>query len=256
MVVDPGDNPLDETTPHVLRSQANHDAAILTELAHAVSSLASGEDKKNGKAGSGNNGIPVEKILAVAKDLAACQRVAIVYGKGITTQADAATLAAMQALSQALGKANGTPAALISVKGKANSLAAAQLDLDQPFDLQGRQAAYLVLGDDELSKRQMRTLESTPLVIVQAAYHSAITENADIVFPVTTWAEQAGHYLNLEGRLQKAQRILEAPEQATSNLEVLQSLAERLGLTLSSDWRKRLVDKPSVVSLDLDLVEI
>ncbi len=255
VVIDPRENPLDETTPHVLRSQSNHDSAILKELSQAVTQLSSTVEGEPTLAGYGQNGISAEKILAAAKDLAACNKVAIIFGKGITTQNDPEVLAAMHNLALALGKANGQAATMISVKGKANSLAADQFKLDQPFNTEGCQAAYIVLGDDILSKRQMRNLQGVPLIITQAAYHSRLTEIADVVFPVTSWAEQDGHYLNLEGRLQAAHRVLEAPPQVRSNRQVLRALAERLDFSLNEDWQARLMQSPPVVELDLRIVE-
>lgn len=255
VVIDPKENPLDETTPHVLRSQTNQDAATLRELAQAVTSLSQAKTQTNHQGITGHNGIPTEKILAAARALAGCKKVAIVFGKGITTQNDPDILAAMRELSQALGANSGTPAAMISVKGKANSLGADQLKLDQPFHLDGRKAAYIVLGDDSLSKRQLRALQGVPLLIVQAAYQSKLTEIADVVFPVSTWSETAGHYLNLEGRLQQTQQILELPANVHTNGEVLQTLAARLGIRIQANWRERLLQSPAVVSLDLDKIE-
>lgn len=255
VVIDPQENPLDDLTPHALRSQPNNDATTLRLLTQAVELVGQAQDTPKEHAHLGLNDIPAEKILAAARDLAKCRKVTILFGKGITTQDDPDILAAMHELSQALGKISGTPAAMISVKGKANSLAADQLGLDQPFHLQGRQAAYIVLGDDVFSKRQLRAIQAAPLVIVQAAFHSKLTELADIIFPVTSWTEQEGHYLNLEGRLQKAQRILEQPGGVYPNSWVLKSLADRLGLSIKNNWRESLVRRSSVVSLDLDFAD-
>jgi formate dehydrogenase major subunit len=55
----------------------------------------------------------------------------------------------------------------------------------------------------------IQRLEQAPFLVVQASYASELTEQADVVLPVEIWAEQEGHYLNLEGRLQKAVRTLQ-----------------------------------------------
>jgi predicted molibdopterin-dependent oxidoreductase YjgC len=236
----------------VLRSQAINDTATIREMVDALRRLAEGEEYQNHNKVVGQNDISAEKILAAVKALAACRQVTIIFGKGITTQNDPAVIAALHDLSQAIGKISGQPAVMISIKGKANSLAADQLKLDQPFNLQGRQAAYLVLGDDELSKRQLKALQGIPVLIVQAAYRSKLTEIADVVFPVTTWTEQDGHYLNLEGRLQKAVHIFEVPSNIYSNIQVLEALADKLGLPLQQHWQTRLAQSQAVVKLDLD----
>lgn len=252
VVVDPKANPMDDLTPHALRSQANNDAAMIKEMVAALRKLAAGEEYQKDNQVVGQNDSPAENILAAAKALSACRQVTIIFGKGITTQNDPTVIAALHDLSQAIGKISGNPAVMISIKGKANSLAADQLNLDQPFNLQGRQMAYLVLGDDELSERQLHALQDIPILIVQAAYRSKLTEIADVVFPVTTWTEQDGHYLNLEGRLQKAVHIFEVPPNIYSNIQVLEALANKLGLPLQQHWQTRLTQSQAVVKLDLD----
>jgi NADH dehydrogenase/NADH:ubiquinone oxidoreductase subunit G len=63
---------------------------------------------------------------------------------------------------------------------------------------------------------------------------------ADVVLPVEMWAEQEGHYLNLEGRLQEAHRGITPPESVWSNSKVLEALAERVGTPLDGNWQKDL----------------
>jgi len=53
-----------------------------------------------------------------------------------------------------------------------------------------------------------------------------------VVLPVEMWAEQEGHFVNLEGRVQTAQKALTAPEGVRSNLDVLVDLAARMGFTV------------------------
>ena len=47
--------------------------------------------------------------------------------------------------------------------------------------------------------------------------------------PVTTWAEQSGHYVNLEGRVQEAHAALQPVDGVRSNAEALQAVAQALG---------------------------
>jgi NADH dehydrogenase/NADH:ubiquinone oxidoreductase subunit G len=63
---------------------------------------------------------------------------------------------------------------------------------------------------------------------------------ADVVLPVEMWAEQEGHFLNLEGRLQAVSRGVTPPEEVWSSAKVLQALAKRLGVELDGDWQKDL----------------
>lgn len=139
-------------------------------------------------------------------------------------------------------------AGILSLKGGANSLAAAQLGLDKPF-LPDGQPVYLALGDDTPSQALIERLAQTPFLAVQASFVSPLTEQADVVFPVTHWAEQEGHYLNVEGRLQAASASLTAPDGVRSNLAVLQALAERLELDTQIDWQSELFKRQMPVAL-------
>ncbi|MFF0787765.1 molybdopterin oxidoreductase family protein [Streptomyces spiralis] len=53
---------------------------------------------------------------------------------------------------------------------------------------------------------------------------------ADVVLPVTQWAEETGTTTNLEGRVLLRRRALTPPDGVRSDLEVLRELAARLGV--------------------------
>jgi len=52
---------------------------------------------------------------------------------------------------------------------------------------------------------------------------------ADVILPVTQWAEEDGTMTNLEGRVIRRRTAVEAPEQVRSELWILRELAARLG---------------------------
>ncbi|MFE3494104.1 molybdopterin oxidoreductase family protein [Streptomyces sp. NPDC059175] len=58
---------------------------------------------------------------------------------------------------------------------------------------------------------------------------SETAELADVVFPVTQWAEETGTTTNLEGRVLLRRRALAPPTEVRSDLEVLHGLAGLLG---------------------------
>jgi formate dehydrogenase major subunit len=83
--------------------------------------------------------------------------------------------------------------------------------------------------------------------VVQASYASPLTEVANVVLPVEMWAEQDGHYLNLDGRLQLARHALRAPSGAWAHRTIFTALADRLNLSISSNWKEELYKRvPSV----------
>jgi predicted molibdopterin-dependent oxidoreductase YjgC len=119
-------------------------------------------------------------------------------------------------------------------------LAAYQYGLDKTFETKDQQVVYLALGDDYTSERLIRRVEKVPFKIVQASYVSPATAIADIVLPVEMWAEQEGHYLNLEGRLQEVHRGLTPPEEVRSHVDILEAIAAQLDFSLDPGWRDEL----------------
>jgi formate dehydrogenase major subunit len=220
-----------------LKPQAGTDGEVLLGLAALVASqgLAKGPAadelaKVSLKAVSARAAVPVETLEAVAKVIGAAQHPILVYGKGLTTQ-NVAVFRNLATLARLTG------AGLLGVKGEANSLAAFAYGLDQAFNAKDCQAVYLALGDGAVSQELLANLEKVPFKAVQASYVSPATAMADVVLPGEMWAEQDGHYLSLEGRLQATHRGVKPPEDVRSNAETLEAVAQKLGFTLGVDWK-------------------
>ena len=90
------------------------------------------------------------------KPLAHAVSPVILFGKGVTAQRDEQLVEALISLAKLIGAVDSERVGLLSVKGEANSVAAALLGLDEPFDLNGEQAIYVALGDDFASTRSWR----------------------------------------------------------------------------------------------------
>ncbi|GAB3852690.1 molybdopterin oxidoreductase family protein [Nocardioides maradonensis] len=71
-------------------------------------------------------------------------------------------------------------------------------------------------------------LESLDLLVVADIVLSETAAMADVVLPVTQWAEETGTMTNLEGRVILRQQAAKAPEGVQSDLFVIAGLAERL----------------------------
>jgi len=250
IVVDPHENGMEDFATHVLRPAANSDLDVILGMQAAIVKA----DMTRAAAPQINTsqvlanltrktGLAEAKLTAAAQALASAAKPVIVYGKGITVNGTADTIKALVTLAKITG------ASLISVKGDANSLAASQYHLDHVFKLNGHQAAYVALGDDEPSQRLIQRLGKAPFLAVQAAYHSPLTEMANVVLPVTQWAEQDGHYLNLDGRLQTAHKALQAPVGVWANEQVLTRLAEALSLPTNGSWKESLFQRVAPVTI-------
>jgi formate dehydrogenase major subunit len=224
IVVDSAPNALDEIATFTVKPAKGAYADALKQLA------------------SGSN--TDETTTAIDKVLAESKHAVIIYGKG-AFEKDGQEV--MKALVDLIKRLPGST--LISPKGQANSLAASQLNLDKPLKINGNKAVFLALGDDTPSERLLQKIENAPFLVVQASHHSKATANADVVFPVEIWAEAEGHYLSFEGTLKLAQKTLKTPEGVRANDDVLKTLAGSLKIKTSSEWKKKLAQRPSVVAI-------
>ena len=76
----------------------------------------------------------------------------------------------------------------------------------------------------------LAAVEAAPFVVSLELRHSAVTDRADVVFPVAPVTEKAGTFVNWEGRLRPFAPAL--PPTATSDARVLAALAEEVGVDL------------------------
>ena len=76
----------------------------------------------------------------------------------------------------------------------------------------------------------LAALDAAGFVVSLELRHSAVTERADVVFPIAPAAEKAGTYVNWEGRQRSFSGAL--PPAATPDLRVLDTLADEMGIDL------------------------
>lgn len=252
MVIDPHDNGLHNLADYALRPRKGSDYDLLLGIMAELTrlGLAKGTplqpvdlEKYGPEEVSRTTGIPVETLKALAQELASTQKPVFVYGKGVTGGGSSTVLKALLDLARLVGALSEGHSAVLSLKGEANSLAAYQYGLDKVFQVKDQPVVYLALGDDEASQHLTRRLENIPFKVIQASYFSPVTAMADVVLPVEMWAEQEGHYLNLEGRLQEIQRGLTPPQEVRSHVDILEAIAAQLDLNLDDNWRSELCQR-------------
>jgi NADH dehydrogenase/NADH:ubiquinone oxidoreductase subunit G len=190
-----------------------------------------------------NSGLSSQEITELAKLLISSKKLVFVYGSEFDPKQKKETLQALLKLAE---KVN---AKLISPKGKANSLVAEQLRLNKSLEINGHQAAFVALGDEEPSQTIIKKLEEVPFLVVQASFHSALTAKADVVLPVSTWLEQDGHFVTCDGKVQLSHKSLQAPVDVKSNKEVILALADHLKMILNPVWDKAVKLEKSVVEI-------
>ena len=185
-------------------------------------------------------GVPVNNFLQAAGILGNATLPVFVYGKGLD-------LAALKAVAELAGLV-GASKKLLGARSGANSLAAAQFGLDQPFKRNGHQAVYVALGDDQPAQHLIQEIEGVPFLAVQASYASRLTAMADVVLPVEMWAETSGHYLNIDGRMQEAVAAIARSGDVRSNKDALEAVAGALGVSTAFDWLAELEQRRSPVA--------
>ncbi len=80
-----------------------------------------------------------------------------------------------------------------------------------------------------------RRLTELDLLVVCDFVPSETAELADVVLPVTQWAEEEGTMTSLEGRVLRRRQLLAPPGAARSELEILAELARLLGSPVTLD---------------------
>ncbi len=106
----------------------------------------------------------------------------------------------------------------------------------------GGPRALLVFGSNPVvsapdSSRIADRLRSLDLLVVADVVGSETAALADVVLPVTQWAEETGTMTNLEGRVILRRQALERPAEVRGDLEVIAGLARRLGHDFPSEPR-------------------
>jgi NADH-quinone oxidoreductase subunit G len=98
----------------------------------------------------------------------------------------------------------------------------------------GTLGALLVGGvePDDLADPEaaLTALDAVGFIVSLELRHSAVTERADVVFPIAPAAEKSGTYVNWEGRYRGFSAALH--ESATPDLRVLDALADEMGIDL------------------------
>jgi predicted molibdopterin-dependent oxidoreductase YjgC len=228
---------MDAFTPHSMIIERNQDLAFIQALDAALTGVDSSQFAEK-------SGISTQEITEVAKLLDSSKNLVIVYGTDFEAKQKRETVQSLLKLAKKLN------AKLISPKGKANSLAAEQLKLNKPFNVNGHNAAYVALGDEDPSQAIIKKLENVPFLVVQASYHSALTAKADVVLPVTNWLEQSGYYITCDGQVQLANKSLQSPVDVKTNKEVVLSIADRLKIIVNPVWDKAVKLEKSVVEIE------
>ncbi len=107
------------------------------------------------------------------------------------------------------------------------------------------------MGADEID---LGRLEKA-FVIYQGSHGDAGVKYADVILPGVAYTEKPGTYVNMEGRVQMAPRVIFGPGDAREDWTILRALSERLGHVLPYDnlaelRAKMIADHPALAAVD------
>jgi formate dehydrogenase major subunit len=236
IVVDPEENQMNLWADISIKPKKVIDAALIRGLAAITLKIGSNtqktrEDPKKALADAiAHSGLLEKQLHEIASLIAGAEKTVFLFGAALSKET----------LKELVDYAGILDARILGLKGGANSLAAARLGMDGSFDPGGTKLAVIALADEEPSTVLLRSLQSIPYKVVLASHATQLTDQADIVFPAQHWSEQAGSYINVDGKLQESHAALKASGMERTELEMLQDLAEKLNVKLAGDWKQAL----------------
>lgn len=148
----------------------------------------------------------------VAKAAAEAKKIVLVYSVGIKPE----VIAALKPL--------GDQVRFLALDPARNGKGAEAVGLKPQVPVKS-DVAYFLLGEQPVDDALK---SSAGFKVVQAAYHSALTEQADVVLPTPLWYERTGHVTTLDGVIKPLQAALPAPADVRDESVVLAQLAALL----------------------------
>lgn len=174
-------------------------------------------------------GVSAEDIRNAARILAASKESIFLFGPSFAREDESGGMTALWNLAALTGAGIFPTVQESNLRGEfelRRSLGVPARPMAQTLESirRGRLSALYLLGPaPRLDRSGLEAL------IVQDSYWSPNAEQADIVFPAATFLETEGTFINMEGRVQRSDRVLNPAGQAKPDWEILSQLAERMG---------------------------
>ena len=102
----------------------------------------------------------------------------------------------------------------------------------------GNVKALYVMGEnpflsDPDQNHVIEALNRTEFLVVQDMFVTETAEFADVILPAAAFAEKEGHFTNTERRVQRINKVIDAPCGVKTDWEIIQLIANKMG----SDWK-------------------
>ncbi len=93
-------------------------------------------------------------------------------------------------------------------------------------------------------------LERVDFMVACDLFETETTALADVVLPMCSWAEYEGEYVNLEGKIQNAQRAVKPLNEAKPAYEIIDAMAEQFERKLFQSDEERKKEITAILQLD------
>ena len=187
-------------------------------------------------------GVPSDKIAAAARAFAQAGSAAIVYALDNVAQAERAPVTdALLNLALATGNLGKPASGLFPLRPGAASQGALDMGCSPRDDGlsaaqsleaigQGSVKAAMVLGDSALfTPEAVHTLTHTDFLVVQSMFMSELAEAADVLLPMTSFAEENGVVTSLDRWALRRRAAIDPPGEARPADFTLTELGHRMG---------------------------
>ena len=187
-------------------------------------------------------GVPSDKIAAAARAFAQAGSAAIVYALDNVAQAERAPVTdALVNLALATGNLGKPAGGLFPLRPGAASQGALDMGCSPGDDGlsaaqsleaigQGSVKAAMVLGDSALfTPETVHTLTHTDFLVVQSMFMSELAEAADVLLPMTSFAEENGVVTSIDRWALRRRAAIDPPGEARPADFTLTELGHRMG---------------------------
>jgi predicted molibdopterin-dependent oxidoreductase YjgC len=173
--------------------------------------------------------IDVETLEWAAEMYGRAEHALIVYGESLLKNSSSNVVSSILKLATVTNNVCEDGLYVISLKTGANSLGAWQMGLAaQPIEWDKVRVLYLFLGDDSVSEDLLDQIRGIEYLVVQASYHSPVTDIADVVLPSPTWAERIGTYISMDGRSFESAYLLKRRDDIKGDTLTINTISQKL----------------------------
>ncbi|MEA4811919.1 MAG: 2Fe-2S iron-sulfur cluster-binding protein [Anaerolineaceae bacterium] len=215
------------------------------DFANIVNAFAA-EDERQRENLAKKLGLNARELKAFTESAHNWKKPVIVLGSDLMYEYNIPTIKQLLQFRKAV-KAN-----LVVLKGKSGTFAASLMGIPPVSTSSFSKIGFFVTGDDVVNADTVQAVDRSDYKVFMACVRNELTERADVILPVSNWAECESHYLTGDGKLKvAAQAIQPEPELKPIRL-VFEELAKRHEFEMKHDWKTALKHSNASVELVLD----